>query len=900
MGLRQRKILLVCFIFIFTPHVTFAVFLNNEEATSVLKSRVRRANSFFEELRSPSLERECIEEVCSREEAREIFKDERRLKEFWRTYSDVNDCLSNPCLNGGLCSDEIQSYVCTCPEGYEGRNCETNVEDSLRCEEDNGQCEQFCHNSKDGHRKCVCMEGYALGEDGISCIPTVEYPCGQIPVLKKKIIRGRIVGGEECPKGECPWQARLVLKDNRPETMCGGSLIAPNWVVTAAHCVLPTYVNKLTVVLGDHRISKFEGTEQERKVVEIIIHEDYRNIKGNYNHDIALLRLNTSVNYTDYVVPMCLPEKEHAVRVLLQLMSSSTVSGWGRLLEGGATPDILRRVELPRVKSQQCKEQTRLNITENMFCAGYTDGSKDACKGDSGGPYITKYKNTYYLTGIVSWGIGCADVNKYGVYTRVSRYTEWINKHMNNHSMAGKIYLIILTFLPVVLLEQPQNVFVNHDKAHSILGRFKRANSGFEEFKKGNLERECREELCSYEEAREIFEDDVKTQEFWNVYHDGNQCDSDPCLYGGSCKDGIGSFTCLCNPGFEGKTCESVILKVCSSGNGGCEQYCKVENRDVTCSCTTGYSLADDGKACVPNEGYPCGKRPAFLRSKRSVSGEVEEDASHKANNSLADTASPESSQPKTMVSTASPNQNVDPYGRIVGGRDCQLGECPWQALLISEDNEPFCGGTILSNQFILTAAHCMNQTKYFKVVVGEVNTQKKDGTESTHKVEKIIVHPKFARSTYDFDMAVVKLKEAINYTDYIIPACLPDPDFADEVLMKEREAMVSGFGRLFERSVQATKLQMLNVPYVDRLICKQSSKFKITDNMFCAGYDTEVKDACQGDSGGPHVTSYKDTYFVTGIVSWGEGCAQKGKYGVYTKVSRLYKWLKGVLKRHQ
>ncbi|CAI9554819.1 unnamed protein product [Staurois parvus] len=470
--------------------------------------------------------------------------------------------------------------------------------------------------------------------------------------------------------------------------------------------------------------------------------------------------------------------------------------------------------------------------------------------------------------------------------------------------MAGKTYLIILTFLPVVLLEQPQNVFVNHDMAHSILGRFKRANSAFEEFKKGNLERECREETCSYEEAREIFEDDVKTQEFWNIYLDGDQCNPNPCFYGGSCKDGIGGFTCLCNAGFEGKKCEAVILKMCSLNNGGCEQYCKVEGREVVCSCTAGYTLADDGKSCVSSESYPCGKRAAMSRSKRSVSEEVEKDASHKANNSMspADSATPSSSDQKEVVSTASPDYNLDfdTSGRIVGGRDCKLGECPWQALLISDENEPFCGGTILSNQFILTAAHCMNQTKFFKVVVGEVNTVKNDGTESTHKVEKIIVHPKFVRATYDFDIAVVKLKEAINYTDNVIPACLPDPDFADEVLMNERQAMVSGFGRLFERGVQATKLQMLNVPYVDRQTCKESSKFKITENMFCAGYDKEVKDACQGDSGGPHVTPYKDTYFVTGIVSWGEGCAQQGKYGVYTKVSRLHKWLKGVMKRHQ
>ncbi|XP_044143543.1 coagulation factor X-like [Bufo gargarizans] len=475
--------------------------------------------------------------------------------------------------------------------------------------------------------------------------------------------------------------------------------------------------------------------------------------------------------------------------------------------------------------------------------------------------------------------------------------------------MAGKTCLLLLLCLPVVLLKPAEDVFVTQNEANGILRRWKRANSIFEELKTGNLERECYEERCSHEEAREVFEDKEKTREFWNKYVDGDQCGSNPCQYGGSCKDGIGEFTCLCNSGFEGKTCEIVVLKMCSLNNGGCDQYCKVENRDVVCSCTTGYVLGDDGKSCVATEKYPCGRRAGF-RFKRSVSEEVDSTnhtAGSKISNSPAshaDSTSPEKNlQAEDRLPDASLSEKLDnhnPIERIVGGTDCKFGECPWQAVLFSEDDEPFCGGTILSSQFILTAAHCMNQTKYFKVIVGEINTREKDGTESVHKVDKIIIHPKFVRLTYDFDIAVVKLKDAINFTVNIIPACLPDPDFAEQVLMNERQAMVSGFGRLHERGLQATKLQMLHVPYISRQTCKESSKFTITENMFCAGYDKEVKDACQGDSGGPHVTPYKDTYFVTGIVSWGEGCAQQGKYGVYTKVSKLNKWLRGVLKRHQ
>ncbi|KAG9492252.1 coagulation factor X [Eleutherodactylus coqui] len=475
--------------------------------------------------------------------------------------------------------------------------------------------------------------------------------------------------------------------------------------------------------------------------------------------------------------------------------------------------------------------------------------------------------------------------------------------------MAGKTCLILLISLLVVLLKPAENVFVSQKEANGILKRWKRANSIFEELKKGNLERECYEEVCNYEEAREVFENEEKTREFWSKHVDGDQCSSNPCQYGGSCKDGVGEFTCLCSSGFEGKTCEIVIQKMCSLNNGGCDQYCKIEDRDVVCSCTAGYKLGDDGKSCVATDKYSCGKRAGF-RVKRAAPAEAENRANHTNGSHINNiTVSPTNASPlneniqREDIRPDSPlNESEDDYNpneRIVGGRDCKFGECPWQAVLLSEDEEPFCGGTILSKQFVLTAAHCMNQTKYFKVVVGEMNTDKKDASESVHKVDKIIIHPKFVRLTYDYDIAVIKLQEAINFTDNIIPACLPDPDFAEDVLMNERQAMVSGFGRLHERGVHATKLQMLNVPYITRQTCKESSRFTITDNMFCAGYDKEVKDACQGDSGGPHVTPFKDTYFVTGIVSWGEGCAQQGKYGVYTKVSKLHKWLRGMLKKY-
>uniref|UniRef100_A0A8C0IT40 coagulation factor Xa n=1 Tax=Chelonoidis abingdonii TaxID=106734 RepID=A0A8C0IT40_CHEAB len=377
-------------------------------------------------------------------------------------------------------------------------------------------------------------------------------------------------------------------------------------------------------------------------------------------------------------------------------------------------------------------------------------------------------------------------------------------------------------------------VFLQEENANKFLGRTKRANSFLEELKQGNIERECYEERCSKEEAREAFEDTQKTL-LWPLFADGDQCKPNPCQYGGTCKDGIGTYTCTCLDGYQGKNCESVIPKYCKLNNGDCDHFCKAIRNGVECFCATGYVLGTDEKSCTPTGKNCFNFNELFMNSYVFVSSGV-------------------------------------------------IHFLSLQALLIDENKEGFCGGTILSQFYILTAAHCINQSKIIKVVV--VDRDKEENTEMMYSVEKVLVHGRFVSATYDYDIALIKLKEPIKFSIYVIPACLPDADFANEILMNQKSGTVSGFGRLYEHGRVSNKLKVLQVPYIDRNSCKQTTNFAITDNMFCAGYDNVTKDACQGDSGGPHVTKYKDTYFVTGIVSWGEGCARKGKYGVYTKVS--------------
>ncbi|XP_048459298.1 coagulation factor X-like [Rhincodon typus] len=436
-------------------------------------------------------------------------------------------------------------------------------------------------------------------------------------------------------------------------------------------------------------------------------------------------------------------------------------------------------------------------------------------------------------------------------------------------------------------------VFLTHEMANNMLARQKRANSFLEELKEGDVERECIEERCSKEEVREIFENDQRTDEYWNKYVDGDQCESNPCRNGGICRDNINRYDCQCLKGYKGSNCEIDIPQLCNLDNGGCQHYCRVQKNRVKCSCVEGYALHSDEKSCIPQVSFPCGTITKN-RARRSVF-----DSDAVLANSTTPTETTASNHTSNRFNEPTSNHNpADEIVRIVGGQDCPLGECPWQVLLIDESGKGFCGGTILTETLVVTAAHCLNETATITAVVGEFDVKEDEHTEQRLEVEAVIAHQRFQRKNYDNDIAVLLLKKPMQFNQNVVPICLPQREFADTVLMKTSNALVSGWGRVIDHGMPADKLQRLTVPYVDRTKCIESSKYPVSQNMFCAGYKDESKDSCQGDSGGPHVTEHKSTWFLTGIVSWGEGCAQKGKYGIYTKVSRYLRWLRMVIRQ--
>ncbi|XP_022656804.1 plasma kallikrein-like [Varroa destructor] len=242
--------------------------------------------------------------------------------------------------------------------------------------------------------------------------PTLQpnFECGKAPPHPKL----RIIGGTATWKGKWPWQVALLNRNK--EAFCGGTLIAPDWVLTAAHCVR----RSLHVLAGEHNIKRRRG--KEVAVATCFVHPEYD--VETVDNDIALLQLETPLVFNNFVGAACLPDAP------LSAGARGTILGWGKLSDQAVNgSEILQEAQVPVIPQPECRDvYSEYFVSQNMLCAGYRRGRIDSCAGDSGGPLLVQNNKTkrWTVQGITSFGEGCGQ--RPGIYARVANYVSWIRE----------------------------------------------------------------------------------------------------------------------------------------------------------------------------------------------------------------------------------------------------------------------------------------------------------------------------------------------------------------------------------------------------------------------------------------------------------------------------------------
>ncbi|XP_023252164.1 vitamin K-dependent protein Z-like [Seriola lalandi dorsalis] len=333
-------------------------------------------------------------------------------------------------------------------------------------------------------------------------------------------------------------------------------------------------------------------------------------------------------------------------------------------------------------------------------------------------------------------------------------------------------------------------VFRQAPQAHAVFLRSKRANMFLvEEILPGNLERECYEELCSFEEARECFEDYEKTTAFWTVYYDGDQCESNPCLNGGNCTDKVGGFLCSCPPPHFGPACELSVKKrvvrpsfvppeiaECpTDGPTACHQLCTASHYSFTCSCMPGFKLQADKRSCLPEVDFPCGRLPAKFNTTTSM---------------------------------------------------CRHGHCPWQVSLLNSRGVEICAGVVLGRRSVLTAARCLFldsgsdlQPSNLYVVAGN--------DKVAVRVRALYVHDRFRSDHHHDNLALLGLSRPLTFSPTLIHLCLPNKDFSENILMHSGRTGITGRRR-------SGRNQDLVYMTLDECRSQMNVSHPLSNKMFC------------------------------------------------------------------
>ncbi|ODM94876.1 Transmembrane protease serine 9 [Orchesella cincta] len=642
--------------------------------------------------------------------------------------------------------------------------------------------------------------------------------------------------------GKYRWMGYLSsFRERKP--LCGCTVINNLHVLTAAHCVTHPKSEKtidpraILVVLNDHNFANFTEMATVTRYVAKVIRHPLYN-PSTYDYDVAVLKLTMKIELNRRSEPIL-----RSICLPPRTMASSftgqnaTVTGWGRLTENGPQLTTLQESELTVTGNEMCNAQYSGKITSNMICAGLAGGEKDSCVAEPGSPLMKREYSRYVQIGVATYGRGCTKKYSAGVNSRVTG--------------------VLSGTYPLDL------------KSTYIIASNISASTYYWEFL-GTPD-------CFPAINCPIF---LLKQSY-------------PCLYDfmtlsdGSSDDGMK----FCgNNGPKNVLSQTTILIVSSRILQSYTSYYNVIHPTFACSVS-----------CAPVHAQnllPQNNGKAYAQTQASNY----QSAITWIPNTPPLTTNCDCGVRGPLVNDESEKVTGGATTLIVGGTLAKVGEYRMQIAMVRRSNSALrCGGTLLNNLYVLTAAHCclddnglvLDPEKYAVLL----NTFDISHLERTHGLKeniiRIDVHPLFSPDTLQNDCCLLKLEHPVNLVSQTEPilrtTCLPRRRSNDRLV--GTNLTVTGWGATSEDGDISKELLKVEVTVISNEQCNKEYDGMITDAMLCAA--SPEKDSCQGDSGGPAFKEVYGRYMQVGITSFGEGCARPGFAGVYARVAVLNDWIR-------
>ena len=674
-----------------------------------------------------------------------------------------------------------------------------------------------------------------------------------------------IVNGNVVPIENHPYQIHIEWSQDGStySDWCGGTLVSSQWVVTAAHCLyieinencyqISSLVSDLRISYGSSSITTYPNTVS---VDNYYLHPNYD--CTSFNNDIALMRLSQPV---DMEKAGTLPLYDFTSQP-----SNGTplfVTGWGDTYFGsnqGSEVLLGAQVDV----DDNCLGYPTSSISDAiMFCAG--DGTVDSCQGDSGGPLVGNFNGVLYLTGVVSWGDGCASGYP-GVYTRVSYYVDWIQTY------TGSLWSEENTGT------QTNTTLSNLEPGEYYAIRLSAENGN------GSGENLTLADVVNYgppTPPRNVVAQggDGQASLYWDT----------PVKSGGAA---ITSYTATASPG--GQTCISSSSPF---------NECTVQNLvngvayTFTVIAENAYgesSASEPSNSVIPQivTSAPSAPQDFLLTDNGSLLWSIDDGNSPITNLTFRYKEISNFSTSWISESLSSYSATISPL--IVNGNNRDIRDHPYQVHLLTGfwwGGQYTCGGTVIDEQWVLTAAHCLEAEKYGiywdpEYIKVSFNSTTAPSSSSYIYASSFVIHGSYNSQNLLNDIGLIRLSSSLDLSKV---AALPLYDF--DSLQSGTPAYVTGWGRT--STYGGTSSRLLGTAVNIDSGCGAWAFIPASEVCAWNGGSSGV---CRGDSGGPLVTKVNNVVYLAGVVSYGSasGCATSTYPDVYTRVSYFKNWIEG------